>query len=119
MLRRELTAVSDGEAEAFFAILTDNAVLLPPNDLPKQGEELHQWMRDFLRNFNVEILSYTEEEIAISGDLAYHRYTLGWTVTPKAGGESVSTYLKGIHILRRESDEDWKIAREIWNADPS
>lgn len=118
VVEQEVTAVVDGDIDACLAILTDDALFMPPNEATKYGDELRQWLRDFLEQFAIEVLNYEDEEFVLAGDLAFHRYTINWTVAPKAGGDTVSSQLKGIHILRRQSDGSWKLAREIWNANP-
>jgi ketosteroid isomerase-like protein len=54
-------------------------------------------------------------ELEAAGDLAYHTYVYTWLTTPRAGGEAKVSSGKGLHILRRQADGPWKIAREIWN----
>jgi ketosteroid isomerase-like protein len=115
---REVAAMRDGESDRFAALLSEDAVLLAPNVLPKAGAELRRWLRDFLQRFQVEWLSFAHEETAVSGDLAYHIYSYRWRVTPKSPGEPTLVSGKGLHILRRGADGTWRIAREIWNANP-
>ncbi len=67
--------------------------------------------------FSVTFDLYETDEIEVAGDLTYERYTGRWTVTPKDGSDAVEQAFKGIHILRRQTDGSWKIARDIWNSD--
>jgi diadenosine tetraphosphate (Ap4A) HIT family hydrolase len=92
---REAAAMRDGDSEAFATILTDDAVMLPPNVLPKTGAELRRWLGEFLEGFRVEWLSLTHDETVVSGDLAYHVYTYAWRVTPKKGGDGGSPARSG------------------------
>jgi ketosteroid isomerase-like protein len=57
------------------------------------------------------------DEIRVTGDWAYSRYSYTWILTPVPGGESVEVSGKGIWIVQRQPDGSWKIAREIWNND--
>jgi ketosteroid isomerase-like protein len=124
--RKQVIAVTDEEAAAmaagdfarYEAILADDAVYLPPNSLPKEGNELRAWLKDFVERFAIQWLSFIHDETVVAGDFAYHRYTYSWRVTPKAGGEPVVGHGKGLQILRREPDGQWKMARSIWNAIP-
>jgi len=118
VVEQEVKAVVDGDIDACLAILTDDALFMPSNEATKYGDELRQWLRDFLEQFAIEVLNYEDEEFVLAGDWAFHRYTIDWKVAPKAGGDTVLSQLKGIHILRRQSDGSWKLAREIWNANP-
>jgi len=124
--RRQVMAVADAEAEAigsgslerYLAILTDDAVFMPPNLLPKSGEELRQWLRDFLDQFTVEYLRFAHGDTLVSGDLACHEYSCSWRTTPKSGGPSNEAHFKGVEILRRTPGGSWRIARGIWNTNP-
>ena len=115
----EAAAIETGDVPRYFALLAEDALFMPPNSLAKQGEELREWLRDFVERFHIHYLRLTHDETAVEGSLAYHRFTYGWTVTPKAGGETLTGHGKGLHILRRQPDGAWKIAREIWNAIPA
>jgi ketosteroid isomerase-like protein len=119
VIKMELATVEEGDADGFFSILTEDAIFLPPDDTVKQGDQLRRWMREFLEAYTIKTISYREEELVISADFAFERYSLLWSVTPRAGGESNLANLKGIHVLQRDSDGQWKIAHEIWNANPS
>jgi len=60
---------------------------------------------------------YTSSDVTISGDLAVVRYTAELTMTPKAGGSPATERIKGIHVMKRQSDGTWKIAQDVWNSD--
>jgi ketosteroid isomerase-like protein len=119
VVERQAAAMRDGRSDACLAQYTDDAILLPPNLLPKTGAELRDWMSDFLRRFRVEWLSFNHDEMTVGRDLAYHRYSYTWRVTPRDGGASTVASGKGLQILRRARDGSWRIAREIWNANPA
>jgi ketosteroid isomerase-like protein len=119
ILDREVGAIASDDIAAYLAILDDEAMFLPPNLEPKQGADLREWLGDFLQRFAVRWLSYAHEETRVEGDIAFHRFTYSWKVTPKSGGEPTVGYGKGLHILRRVASGDWKLWREIWNARPA
>lgn len=116
---REVAAAQRGDIRAYVRLLDDGAVFLPPNQPPKDGADLRQWLRDFLKDFTVEWLSFTHHKTEVSGDLAYHTYSYGWKITSKAGGEPLVEHGKGLHVLRRDSGGTWRILREIWNSSPA
>jgi uncharacterized protein (TIGR02246 family) len=116
VIRQEARAINSGDMEAYLAILTDDAVFLPPGAPAKTGVELRTWLSAFLEEITVEGLKYDTQEIVVTADLAYHWYKFSWTLTPKAGGKPMFGQGKGIHILHRSPDGGWKLAREIWNA---
>jgi ketosteroid isomerase-like protein len=115
----EVAAIAAGDFKRYAAILADDAVYMPPNLPAKAGDELRAWLKDFVVRFAIQWLKFVHEETTVAGDLAYHRYTYSWRVTPKAGGEPVVGHGKGLQILRREQDGQWKMARSIWNAIPA
>lgn len=119
ILDREVAAIASGDIAGYLAILDDEAMFLPPNLEPKQSADLREWLRDFLQRFAVQWLSYAHEETRVEGDISYHRFAYSWRVTPKSGGEPVLGCGKGLHILRRQAGQDWKLWREIWNASPA
>jgi ketosteroid isomerase-like protein len=116
LVRQEARAINTGDLEAYLAILTDDAVFLPPGDPAKTGVELRTWLKVFLDEVTVEGLKYDTQEIVVAVNLAYHWYEFTWKLTPKAGGKPTPGQGKGIHIFRRDPDGYWKLSREIWNA---
>jgi ketosteroid isomerase-like protein len=114
----EANAISASDLQGYLATLAEDAVFMPPDLLAKRGDELRGWLRDFLQGFQAEWLKYVHDETVVEGCLAYHRYSYRWRVSPKAGGESVVSQGKGIHVLRRQPDGSWKIVVNMWNATP-
>jgi ketosteroid isomerase-like protein len=118
-VEREKAAITAGRAPEYLAVLTQDARFMPPKALAKSGGELHAWLEEFVRDFRVEWLAFGTTEVVAVEDLAYHAFTYTWRVTPRAGGEGKVSSGKGLHILRRQADGSWKIAREIWNDLPA
>ncbi len=115
---QEMAAVSAGDAAAYFATLTEDAVFMAPNVEAKTGPALHQFLDDFLRSVTVKWLSFDHLETVAVGDLAFHVFKCSWRTTPQAGGPSAVVHFKGLHVLCRGADGRWRIRREIWNASP-
>jgi ketosteroid isomerase-like protein len=114
----ERLGIAEGDAGRYFAALADDALFLPPNTTAKTGAELRNWLGEFMKGFRIEWLSFVSSEVQVFGEVAYHIFSYTWRVTPVAGGEGKVTSGKGLHILRRQSDGEWKISREIWNSTP-
>jgi len=118
-VERERAAIAAGDMAEYLRVLTDDAEFMPPNNVAKAGTELRTWLSEFVRDFRVEWLAFSSVETVGVGDLAYHAFTYTWRVTPRVGGEGKVSSGKGLHILRRQADGSWRIAREIWNGVPS
>lgn len=118
-VEQERAAISGGDVEAYCAVLTVDAVFMPPNSSVRSGEDLRNWLGSFVRDFAVEWLSFASTEVEVVDDLAYHAFVYTWRVTPRAGGEGKVSSGKGLHVLRRQADGQWRISREIWNSVPS
>ena len=115
----ERDAMETGDIDRYLAVLTDDAIFMPPNNPPKTGAELRNWLSGFLESFRVEWLSFVSTETLIADEMAFHSYTYTWRVCARAGGEPTSAAGKGVHLLRRQPDGSWRIAREIWNGNPT
>ena len=115
----EVAAIADDDIESYLALLTEDALFLPPGLPSIGGEELHAWLREFLEQWRIEWLGYRHDESEICGDLAFHRFSYSWRLEPKRGGQLQVSHGKGLHILRRPAEGDWKIARETWNDRPT
>ncbi len=113
----EADAAEAGDTDAFLALMTDDIIAMPPNEGLITGKDaLRAWLDGFTEQFDVTLEPYVTDEVEVSGDLAFERFSGVWTLTPKDGGESVTENLRGIHIYRRQADGSWKIARDVWNS---
>lgn len=115
----EVAAIEAGDIHRYLALLSDDAVFMPQNVANKTGDDLRQWLREFLDRVTIKYLQFAHGETVIRDDLACHAYTCNWTATPKSGGQPTLMCFKGIHVLRRQPGGQWKISRSIWNADPT
>ncbi len=114
----EVDAIESGDLAKYVSLLTDDAVFLPPNAFAKSGDELRQWLRDFLERVSIKYAGFAHDETIIRGDLACHFYTCSWTAVPRSGGNPVLMSFKGVHVLRRQPEGSWRISRSVWNTDP-
>ena len=112
---QEKEAVETSDAEKYFSVLSEDTVFMPPNSLPKEGRMLREWLKDFVETFVVVWKKFESVEIEVVDNFAFHIYNYVWSVSPRNGGEAIKGRGKGMHILRKQKDGSWKIAREIWN----
>ena len=115
----EVAAIEAGDVDRYLALLSDDAVFMPQNVATKTGDDLRQWLRDFLDRVTIKYLQFAHGETVIRDDLACHACTCSWTAAPKSGGQPALMCFKGMHVLRRQPGGSWKISRSIWNTDPT
>jgi len=114
---REMVSFSAGTVDSNIALLSDDAVILPPNGPMLSGKDaIRKWAADTVNRYRVSG-KYTDRKIIVSGDWASERFAGELSLTPKAGGAAITERIKGIHILRRQPDGSWKIAQDVWNTD--
>ena len=109
-------ALNAGDVAGFVALLTEDAVIMPPNQPANIGQEAIRAGMQTLFDQNTLELTRTSEEVVVAGDWAFARWTATGTSTPKAGGEPVEVSNKSIFILQRQPDGSWKVARAIINS---
>ncbi len=114
---REAAALNAGALEDLPTVYADDVVMMPPNEPAVMGQEASQaWLAGFLETFAANV-EYTGSDVTFAGDLAIERYAGTVMLTPRAGGESVTETIKGIHIYERQADGSWRIVQDIWNSD--
>lgn len=114
--RHVVEAMNCGDVEAFFDVVSEDAVFFPPNEPAKSGAELREFMSEFLDQFTVHFDRYVDEEIEVVGELAVNHYSYRWTVATKSDGEPGTWEGHGIRILKRQTCGAWKITHEMWSS---
>jgi uncharacterized protein (TIGR02246 family) len=115
----EAAAIAAGDISRYLSLLTEDSVFMPPNSPERTGRDLHEWLGEFLRNVAIEYRSLQHGETLVAGDLACHIFACSWTASPKSDPKPTLMRFKGLHLLRRQPDGSWRIAREIWNLSPA
>jgi ketosteroid isomerase-like protein len=98
---------------------TDDAVMLPANDLLLNGKEA-VLARDqgLIDQYSDIQFDSSIEEVQSSGDLAVARGGFIWSASPRASGLSdVRMEGKWISTFNRQDDDSWKCSQLIWNSD--
>ena len=79
-------------------------------------EALRSWEQDYFDEFALQV-AFSDEEIVVTGDWAFLRYSFAATLTLVAGGETTQDNGHGLTIYQRQPDGSWKYFRNIWNSD--
>jgi uncharacterized protein (TIGR02246 family) len=120
----DIEAVSDQLTAAYVArdwdvfagFFTDDGVWLPPGMPALSGkDEWWLFVEPWWHTSTVVDMGVTHEEIIIVDDWAIERHSEYQTLRSGDDEETVTIYFKGIWILQRQNDGEWKIARYIWN----
>ena len=112
-----VTALNDANIDALSRMVTGDLVAMPPNEPTISGLEANQaWWQQMFDAGSLHV-SFFPEELQVTGDWAFDRFTWTIDITPTGGGETVREEGKSLWIWQRQSDGTWKLAREIWNSD--
>lgn len=109
-------AVNSGDLEAWAGFIADDAVVMPPDELPISGMDqlrpLYQTVfATYAFDFNARV-----DEVVVAGDLAVLRAFFEETVTPRGEGEPSRFSGSWLVVLRKRPDGSWKLWRNMWGA---
>ena len=108
-------AASRGDTAAVAALYTDDAVVLPPNAPMVRGRQAIKGFFDALtEQMGVPQLTLETIQVDEVGDTACEVGAYSMRLQPP-GGEPVSDGGKYVVVWKRQSDDSWKLAVDIWN----
>lgn len=104
------------DAEPMIDVMADDMVIMVPNFAVKEGKaaasdfvrEITCWMKDA---FERRVISYTSDEVSITGNIAFDRGRFSFTVSVKNREPELVTG-KYLWLLRRDG-ERWKLTRML------
>ncbi len=99
---------------AGLAVLTEDAVWMPPNEPALEGRAAIQ---EWLTPFTVMDFELTALETEGHGGLAYRRGRYSFTVTTEGTPEPITDTGKYVEIWRKQPDGSWLTDQVIWNSD--
>lgn len=116
VLQRELAAARTNNPDSFAVVFSADGTVKPPNEPPVSVPALQSWLKSMFANVTIDQITYADEQITVSGDMAVHYYGFDWTITRK-GGRGMQEKGHGIHVLQRQADGAWKMSYDTWSAD--
>ena len=106
-----------GDAAAYAALYTDDAVLMPPNAPTVEGRPaIENWAKDIFKDMHLDVVA-KEAEIIVTGDWAIVRGTYSVTFTPREGGVSIEDAGKWLAVMSKQPDGLWKYSNNMWSSD--
>jgi uncharacterized protein (TIGR02246 family) len=113
------TAMNTGDFDLWISLWEDDGIQMPPDAPAVFGKEQIRIVNEKkFEPFEVNV-TINNEEVQIEGDLAFSRGTGTISLTPKAGGETISMIGKYLTILKKQKDGFWKIYCDCFNFDGS
>src|SRR5687767_2501024 len=83
-------AIVSGDTERYMALLSDDAVLMPPNGQPIVGRAaIRSWNQEMSKRFRIQRYAPVDQEVIVAGDWAFRRATCDWSLVPVEGGEPI------------------------------
>jgi uncharacterized protein (TIGR02246 family) len=108
-------AHDSGDLDSFLATQTEDIIFMPPGEESLYSKDsVRERFTPMFELFNLKIAP-SIDEVKVSGDLAFVRYSYSLQVIPKAEGEMMELNGKVMFILIRQSDSSWKITHYISN----
>ena len=113
-----VAAIEGDDIESILSGATTDVVQMAPNEpiLVDDTARLRAWHQDRVSAFTTH-MDFSVDEICVSGDWAFERWSTIFTLTPRDGGSPIEDVVKGIWIWQRQPDGAWKLARSIFNSD--
>ena len=104
------------DVDTMLSCYTDDiVVLMPPRDSVYGMDEWRRSMAQTFQRIDIVELDIDFEEIIVMGDWAWEWHNEWSTIYRRKSEETVTGYIRGAHLLRRDYDGRWKVARFIAN----
>jgi ketosteroid isomerase-like protein len=110
-------ALRTNDAEALFAYVADEVVLMPPGEDAVRGKNaMRDWYAAFLSQYRTSSLTLSDREVFVGEHWAVEIGSFEWGLTLAAGGEDVLDRGNYMQLWKSQPDGQWRFEREIWNS---
>jgi uncharacterized protein (TIGR02246 family) len=103
------------DAAAIAAFYTEDATVLPPNGQMIKGSTAIQEFWKGVMGMGVRGVRLNTIPVESSGDLAYEIGNATLDIEPE-GGKASTDSAKYVVVWKRQADQSWKLAADIWNS---
>jgi len=112
-----IAAFNAGDVETLRVSYTEDALIIPPGQLPVQGPDaiITQSWGPMFEAFDLDADLRTDE-LQLGGGFGFVRGRYRMRLDPPSGGDSVAEEGRYIDIVRTDPNGAWKVARAIWTA---
>lgn len=102
--------------EDYFDLFADDAVWMMPSNVKDVGLDEARSFYGFTKKFRFD-QKVLIDELIVTDDWAYARLTFDGYLRSKFDDSAppLRSVSRHVWILRRQLDDTWKIARDIWN----
>ena len=116
LILRAFEVIRSDNFQDYFDLFSDDAVWMMPSSYHDVDKEHARSFYGFTDKFRFDQTSCVEE-LVVADDWAFVRVSFDGYLRPK--GDDIAPPLRSVSrhiwILRRQSDNSWKITRDIWN----
>src|SRR4030095_3714031 len=114
--QRFMESVKAGDIATIVSLYTDNAVLMPPNDMSLWGtRELEEWHEEYFADFKVVTFAEIEREVTLMGDWAVERWAYMVAIQPLHGGERIRDDGRFLAVWKLDAGV-WRMAQAMFNS---
>ena len=104
-----------GDVSRTLEFLTQDAVLIPPNEPAViGGEAIEAWSQRMFEAATIQEVDITVDGVRVAGDWAVSHGV--WHMTMSVGEAIVSDTTRYVVIWERQMDGAWKVAHDVWNS---